>query len=310
MPNEDDGGDFDDGGGGEDWNNDGIPDSDQDSDGDGVPDDQDLESGMRATDGSQIISFNGETYFQGTDPFGNPVLMDVDRNIAYTGQPDGEWQRESDGVTFIPLENEIGWEAMHGTDGSYVSQVDGITGLPEYQSEGVGVAGDEVEDGGAEEYMGDLSDGTDSTNDDSSDVHAGDGVLDARSSVGRTTHTTHASPSVFRASSRSVRRGYARRSDSSCFQKLLVFLVMTVAAGGSAMTLSVMVLTILSMTLAPASALAINSLAWIILLIVSVIVGLWGKLYRNFSWTMALVLINLGYFSGLIFYIFYLFQQG
>lgn len=132
-----------------------------DTDNDGVPDDRDLNTTMRATDGSQMTTINGETVYQSEDGFGNTVWINDDREVRYTSQLDGDLYDERSGVTYTRSEGEIGWETMHGTDGSVITEVVGITGLPDYQSEGggAGTSSDGSEMGDATEGGGSLVSG-------------------------------------------------------------------------------------------------------------------------------------------------------
>ncbi len=110
-------------------------DGDGDADNDGVLDSQELDSDVHNMAGNELVSVDGRDLYQGQDPFGNTVLMDADRNVVATVEPDGDIRME-DGPTYTSTDSTIGRDFYHGTDGSMMTPTDGLTGITDYDITG------------------------------------------------------------------------------------------------------------------------------------------------------------------------------
>lgn len=121
-----------------DYDDDGIPDSQDsdfhDSDGNGIPDNEETDSGRRDSSGLETVIINGQELSK-IEGLGGTLFLNSDRQVVATQEPDGDIRFEN-GTTYTQMAHETGWDILHGTDGSTMTESESVTGLVGLSTDG------------------------------------------------------------------------------------------------------------------------------------------------------------------------------
>ena len=219
MSDDYDGGDYDgdfDG----DFDGDGIADS-MDSDPDGDGDNDGLNSDRTDIFGNPMVMVNGEWMTQINDAFGNPTVLDGDRNVQFMVEPDGDI-RAASGETFTPTDTGFGRDSyVSAEDGSLITPTDTFTGDTNY------VIGESGNEGGADDSSDDSEESRSSSPEEAEDGEefegdGGEGSVDGApmSRRGRVTSTVVNEPDILQGARD---RRSERKEGFGCFS--LIFFV-------------------------------------------------------------------------------------
>ena len=278
---------------------------DYDGDGDseyGGDDGDGFDSDMTGSDGNPIVYVNGEALTEMDSPQGR-ILVDGDRNVVATKEPDGDIRFE-DGHTLTEVDDGSGYREYSSTEGGVVTMRDGTTGLTDYQTDG---SGDTGVDSGISDINGSAYDGPGAIESDATgDSSGADGGFAASGSDNV--------PVRKRGDSRTSRYGERqnsfRRSEPITLGSILfAVLAVTLFFGIPALFASMMVATVLSSQIGSVGALVTNALVTIFL--GAIVLGVWigKKMWKSWTGTLACLSLMMGYFSGLILFIIFLATQ-
>ena len=276
-----------------------MSDQNVDSDGDGSPDVQDPgDSGMHDMWGNDIKIVDGVQLTETTDIFGNTVWVDSSRDVQATVQPDGDIYMEHSGVTYTPMEGEVGWDQFHGTDGSVLTESVDTSGLTGFQSSGGG-----ADNGGG--TSGDNTAGQDNSSGDSQGGQDG-GDQDNRNGQSRARTDRRGQQEAVRVVDEGQDERHERRERrSEGLSCTLVGFILLLFGFGS-LVASMMAMTIFAGHSTEMVAFVMNIVLWVIMAVICVFVWLASGWNRNKGVTTVIFSIICGYGAGIVMYWIYL----